>query len=47
MAPYAAWRGLWSAHRRSYRYQPLGSTYNAVANCHLLLDAMQQMTRRR
>lgn len=45
MAPYAAWRGLWSTRRRAYRYQPLGSAYDAVANCHLLLETVQQMTR--
>ncbi|MGW2515167.1 3'-5' exonuclease [Streptomyces scopuliridis] len=45
MAPYAAWKGLWSARYRSYRYQPLGSTYDAVTNCQLLLTTMHRMCR--
>ncbi|MEU9546208.1 3'-5' exonuclease [Streptomyces mirabilis] len=43
MRPYAAWKGLWSAHRRCYRYQPLGSTYEAVTNCRLLLTTLEQV----
>ncbi|MFD7667734.1 3'-5' exonuclease [Streptomyces sp. NPDC059788] len=43
MAPYAVWRGLWSVRRGSYRYQPLGSTYDAVNNCRRLLTSMEHM----
>ncbi|MFF5435144.1 3'-5' exonuclease [Streptomyces griseofuscus] len=43
IAPYAAWKGLWSARHQAYRYQPLGSTYDAVANCRRLLTTMQCM----
>ncbi|WP_369198722.1 3'-5' exonuclease [Streptomyces djakartensis] len=43
MQPYSAWRGLWSAHHQSYRYQPLGSSYEAVANCRLLLTTLKQV----
>ncbi|MEW2161155.1 3'-5' exonuclease [Streptomyces sp. NPDC007189] len=41
--PYAAWKGLWSAHHHSYRYQPLGSSYEAVTNCRLLLSTLEQV----
>lgn len=37
MRPYATWKGLWAAHRRAYRYQPLGGQYDAITNCQLLL----------
>ncbi len=43
MAPYAVWKGLWSARHRAYRYQPLGSTYDAVANCQRLLTTVHLM----
>ncbi|MCL7430358.1 3'-5' exonuclease [Streptomyces sp. YS415] len=43
MRPYAAWKGLWSAHRCSYRYQALGSSYEAVKNCRLLLTTVRQI----
>ncbi|GAA4339778.1 hypothetical protein GCM10023086_75020 [Streptomyces venetus] len=43
MQPYAAWKGLWSAHHHSYRYQPLGSSYEAVTNCRLLLTKLEQV----
>ncbi|MBT1093542.1 exonuclease domain-containing protein [Streptomyces sp. Tu102] len=43
MRPYAAWKGLWSARRHSYRYQPLGSSYEAVTNCRLLLTTLEQI----
>ncbi|MDI3101830.1 3'-5' exonuclease [Streptomyces sp. AN-3] len=43
MQPYAAWKGLWSTHHRSYRYQPLGSSYEAVSNCRLLLTTLKQV----
>ncbi|BAC68173.1 hypothetical protein SAVERM_463 [Streptomyces avermitilis MA-4680 = NBRC 14893] len=43
MAPYAAWRGLWSARHQAYCYQPLGSAYDAIANCRRPLNAMRQM----
>ncbi|MEU1408763.1 exonuclease domain-containing protein [Streptomyces sp. NPDC005728] len=43
MRPYAAWKGLWSAHHHSYRYQPLGSSYEAVTNCRLLLTTLEQV----
>ncbi|MFJ7258325.1 3'-5' exonuclease [Streptomyces sp. NPDC098085] len=43
MAPYAAWKGQWSARHRAYRYQPLGGTYDAVANCRRLLTTMHLM----
>lgn len=45
LQPYATWTGLWSAHRRSYRYQPLGSAYEAIANCQLLLATLEQIGR--
>ncbi|MGI5380532.1 exonuclease domain-containing protein [Streptomyces sp. CA-251387] len=41
MRPYAAWKGLWSARRHSYRYQPLRSSYEAVTNCRLLLTTIE------
>ncbi|MFI9772470.1 3'-5' exonuclease [Streptomyces sp. NPDC052415] len=44
MRPYAAWRGLWSARRNSYRYQRLGSSYEAVTNCRLLLSTLEQIS---
>ncbi|AJC62090.1 3'-5' exonuclease [Streptomyces sp. 769] len=44
MRPYAAWKGLWSARYRSYRYQPLGGVYKAVANCRRLLSTMQHIS---
>ncbi len=40
IVPCTQWRGLWSAKRNAYRYQPLGSQYDALANCHLLLDRL-------
>ncbi|MFJ6898192.1 3'-5' exonuclease [Streptomyces hokutonensis] len=43
MRPYAAWKGLWSACRNAYRYQPLGSTYEAVTNCQRLLTTLEQI----
>lgn len=43
MAPYATWRGLWSARRNAFRYQRLGSTYDAVSNCHRLLETVELM----
>lgn len=43
MRPYATWTGLWSAHRRAYRFQPLGSLYDAVANCQRLLSMVHQL----
>ncbi|MFJ4526513.1 exonuclease domain-containing protein [Streptomyces sp. NPDC088810] len=43
MAPYAAWKGLWSARHCSYRYQPLGGIYEAVTNCRRLLSTMRHM----
>ncbi len=43
MRPYATWKGLWSACRHSYRYQPLGSSYEAVTNCRLLLTTLEQV----
>ncbi|GGZ21841.1 hypothetical protein GCM10010300_76940 [Streptomyces olivaceoviridis] len=45
MRPYATWIGLWAAHRHGYRYQPLGSTYNAIANCRRLLATLARMSR--
>lgn len=45
LQPYATWKGLWAAHRHSYRYQPLGSTFEAIANCHLLLNTLEQIGR--
>ncbi|EPH41026.1 3'-5' exonuclease [Streptomyces aurantiacus] len=45
MRPYAAWKGLYSVHRCAYRYQPLGSSYNAVQNCRLLLHTLRQIGR--
>lgn len=47
MQPYAAWKGLWSARHHTYRYQPLGSCYDAIANCRRLLDAIQQIANAR
>lgn len=44
MAPYAAWKGLWSITRGAYRYQPLGGTQDAVADCHQLLAKLRDMT---
>ncbi|CAM5651114.1 3'-5' exonuclease [Streptomyces griseorubiginosus] len=43
MRPYAAWKGLWSARRHSYRFQPLGGSYEAVTNCRLLLSTLDQV----
>ncbi|MEU9157802.1 3'-5' exonuclease [Streptomyces sp. NPDC048417] len=43
MRPYAAWKGLWSAHRRDYRYQPLGGSYEAVTNCRILLATLERI----
>jgi DNA polymerase-3 subunit epsilon len=43
MAPYAVWRGLWSAKRGSYRNQPLGGPHDAVADCKLLLERLREM----
>ncbi|MER6442190.1 3'-5' exonuclease [Streptomyces sp. NPDC001185] len=43
MRPYAAWKGLWSARRGSYRYQQLGSSYDAATNCQLLLTTLEQL----
>ncbi|MFF3918383.1 hypothetical protein ACFYZB_33780 [Streptomyces sp. NPDC001852] len=43
MAPYAAWKGLWSARHCSYRYQPLDGIYDAVTNCRRLLTTMHRM----
>ncbi|MFG2794020.1 exonuclease domain-containing protein [Streptomyces sp. NPDC048419] len=43
MGPYATWKGLWSARHRSYRCQPLGSSYEAVTNCRLLLTTLEQV----
>ncbi|MEU6680989.1 3'-5' exonuclease [Streptomyces sp. NPDC046925] len=44
IAPYAAWKGLWSDQRKGYRPQPLGSRHEAVANCRKLLDHVRTMT---
>ncbi|MGG2463810.1 exonuclease domain-containing protein [Streptomyces sp. RGM 3693] len=44
MRPYAAWKGLWSTRHRTYRYQPLGGVYEAVANCRRLLSTMQHIS---
>ncbi|MET9759933.1 3'-5' exonuclease [Streptomyces sp. NPDC006372] len=41
LAPYATWRGLWSAKQQAYRYQPLGSRYHALTNCRLLLARLK------
>ncbi|MER6076434.1 3'-5' exonuclease [Streptomyces sp. NPDC001817] len=43
MTPYAAWHGLWSAKRGTYRNQPLGGPHDAVADCHLLLAKLKKM----
>ncbi|MGW1596998.1 3'-5' exonuclease [Streptomyces sp. NPDC002343] len=43
MAPYAAWKGLWSTRHGTYRYQPLGSAYDAITNCRRLLATMHRM----
>ncbi|MFE4698724.1 exonuclease domain-containing protein [Streptomyces sp. NPDC056738] len=43
MRPYAIWKGLWSAHRGGYRYQRLGSSYDAATNCRLLLTTLEQI----
>ncbi|WP_199546343.1 3'-5' exonuclease [Streptomyces sp. N35] len=41
MPPVAAWKGLWSAQRSGYRYQQLGSRYEAIANCRAVLETLQ------
>ncbi|MFI1502570.1 exonuclease domain-containing protein [Streptomyces platensis] len=40
IVPCTQWRGLWSAKRNAYRYQPLGSQYDALTNCRLLVDRL-------
>ncbi|MFJ1562193.1 3'-5' exonuclease [Streptomyces mirabilis] len=45
MVPYAAWRGLWSAKRGTYRNQPLGGPHDAVADCRHLLTLLEAMAR--
>ncbi len=44
IAPHAAWRGLWSAKRASYRFQRLGNNCNALANCRALLHLLQAVS---
>ncbi|WP_406482737.1 exonuclease domain-containing protein [Streptomyces sp. NBC_01615] len=43
MRPDAVWKGLWSAHRHTYRYPALGGGYEAIANCRLLLTTLEEM----
>ncbi|MGW1564830.1 hypothetical protein ACWCQ1_51845 [Streptomyces sp. NPDC002144] len=42
-APLRRVEGPVVSDRRSYRYQPLGSSYEAVTNCRLLLATLEQV----
>ncbi|MEU9397909.1 3'-5' exonuclease [Streptomyces sp. NPDC048324] len=43
MEPYAVFKGLWSAKRGAYRFQPLGGPHDAVADARLVFERLRQV----
>ncbi|MHC0430924.1 hypothetical protein ACX6XY_12130 [Streptomyces sp. O3] len=41
--PYAVFRGLWSAHRGTYRFQKLGGPHDAAGDARLLIEKLELM----